>query len=34
MKVVDASVWVSRLVLGDVHNKASRDWFERYTLID
>ncbi len=33
MKVVDASVWVSRLVPGDVHNKASRDWFERYTSV-
>jgi predicted nucleic acid-binding protein len=26
--VVDASVWVSRLVVGDVHHERCRDWFE------
>ena len=26
--VVDASVWVSRLVSGDVHHERCRDWFE------
>lgn len=29
MTVVDASVWVSRLVPQDVHHAASRDWIER-----
>ena len=27
--VVDASVWVSRLVPSDVNHKATVDWFER-----
>lgn len=30
--VVDASVWVSRLVPQDVHHEASRKWFEAFTL--
>lgn len=29
--VVDASVWVSRLVPEDVHHEASRRWFDAYT---
>ncbi|MCL4394907.1 MAG: type II toxin-antitoxin system VapC family toxin [Chloroflexi bacterium] len=29
--VVDASVWVSRLVLQDIHHQASRDWLEAFT---
>ncbi len=29
--VVDASVWVSRLVPQDVHHEASRLWFESFT---
>jgi len=29
--VVDASVWVSRLVPQDVHHEASRRWFEAFT---
>ncbi len=29
--VVDASVWVSRLVPQDVHHEASRRWLEQYT---
>lgn len=28
--VVDASVWVSRLVPGDVHHRASREWLETW----
>jgi len=28
--VVDASVWVSRLVPQDVHHQASRHWLERH----
>ncbi len=28
--VVDASVWVSRLVPQDVHHEASRRWFEAF----
>lgn len=31
MIVVDASVWVSRLVPQDVHHVSSRQWFEQYT---
>jgi predicted nucleic acid-binding protein len=27
--VVDASVWVSRFVRGDVHHERARRWFER-----
>jgi len=30
MIVLDASVWVSRLVPQDVHHAASRGWMERY----
>lgn len=30
MTVVDASVWVSRLVAGDVNHAASRQWLEAY----
>ena len=29
MYVVDASVWVSRFVSGDVHHEPSRLWFAR-----
>ena len=29
--VVDASVWVSRLVPQDVHHESSRRWLENYT---
>lgn len=29
--VVDASVWVSRLVPQDTHHNASRDWFDAFT---
>ena len=29
--VVDASVWVSRLVPQDTHHEASRSWFEMFT---
>ena len=29
--VVDASVWVSRLVPGDVHHSRCRSWFEAQT---
>ncbi len=29
--VVDASVWVSRLVPQDMHHEASRHWFEAFT---
>jgi predicted nucleic acid-binding protein len=28
--VVDASVWVSRLIPQDVHHSASSSWIERY----
>lgn len=31
MVVVDASVWVSRLVSRDVHHDTSRRWLEQYT---
>jgi len=31
MTVVDASVWVSRLVPQDVHHVQSRSWLEQYT---
>ena len=31
MSVVDASVWVSRLVAQDVHHSATRRWFEQHT---
>lgn len=31
MIVVDASVWVSRLVPQDVHHLTSRQWLEQYT---
>lgn len=31
MTVVDASVWVSRLVPQDVHHAQSRSWLEQYT---
>jgi predicted nucleic acid-binding protein len=31
MVVIDASVWVSRLVSQDVHHDASRRWLEEYT---
>lgn len=30
MIVIDASVWVSRYVTGDIHHAASRDWIEHY----
>ncbi len=30
MIVVDASVWVSRLVPQDVHHELTRQWLERY----
>ena len=30
MTVVDASVWVSRLVASDVNHSSSRRWLERY----
>ncbi|MHB0871647.1 MAG: type II toxin-antitoxin system VapC family toxin [Chloroflexota bacterium] len=30
MTVVDASVWVSRFMAGDVHHSASRDWLREY----
>lgn len=32
MVIVDASVWVSRLVPQDAFHAVSRDWLERYTL--
>ncbi len=31
LTVVDASVWVSRLVPQDVHHEASRGWLENFT---
>lgn len=31
MTVVDASIWVSRLVTADVHHASSRRWLEQYT---
>jgi len=30
--VVDASVWVSRVVADDVHHGATRPWLDRYLL--
>lgn len=34
MKVVDASVWVSRLVPQDVHHSISRRWLEQYAAAE
>lgn len=31
MRVIDASVWVGRLVAGDIHYAPSRRWIEAYT---
>ena len=32
MIVVDASVWVSRVIADDVHHRATRPWLDRYLL--